>query len=228
MKIRDIPEFERPRERLEMYGVESLSNEELLSILLGSGTKNASVKDLSFSVLKEFSKISDLREVTMNKLTSIRGIGKAKAFIILSSVELGKRLFSKDDFVKKPSFINSKMIYEDVRNLFNDKKQELFYCFYFDNRQHMIGKKLLFIGTVNKSIVHPREVFKYAYLYSASNIVCAHNHPSGDIKPSNDDLVLTDALVNIGKINKIPVIDHLIIGNNNYYSFKDNGQIING
>lgn len=228
MKIRDIPEFERPRERLEMYGVESLSNEELLSILLGSGTKNASVKDLSFFVLKEFSKISDLREVTMNKLTSIKGIGKAKAFIILSSVELGKRIFSKDDFVKKPSFINSKMIYEDVRNLFSDKKQELFYCFYFDNRQHMVGKKLLFIGTVNKSIVHPREVFKYAYLYSASNIVCAHNHPSGEVKPSNDDLVLTDALVNIGKINKIPVIDHLIIGNNNYYSFKDNGQIING
>lgn len=228
MKIKDIPEFERPRERLEMYGVESLSNEELLSILLGSGTKNVSVKDLSFFVLKEFSKISDLREVTMSKLTSIKGIGKAKAFIILSSVELGKRIFLKDDFVKNPSFINSEMIYENIKGLFNDKKQELFYCFYFDNRQHMVGKKLLFIGTVNKSIVHPREVFKYAYLYSASNIVCVHNHPSGDVKPSNDDLVLTDALVNIGKINKIFVIDHLIIGNNNYYSFKDNGQIING
>lgn len=228
MRIKDIPEFERPRERLEIFGVESLSNEELLSILLGSGTKNVSVKDLSFSILKEFSKISDLREVTMNKLISIKGIGKAKALLLLSSVELGKRIFSEDDFVKKPSFINSEMIYENVKGLFNDKKQELFYCFYFDNKQHMVGKRLLFIGTVNKSIVHPREVFKYAYLYSASNIVCVHNHPSGDVNPSSDDFLLTDALVNIGKLNKIPVIDHLIIGNNNYYSFKDNGQIING
>jgi DNA repair protein RadC len=111
--------------------------------------------------------------------------------------------------------------------LLQDQKQELFYCLYFNSKQQLVGKKLLFIGTVNKSITHPREIFKYAYLYSATSIICIHNHPSGDITPSKEDISFTDVLIEIGLIQKIPLLDHVIVSDNNYYSFQDNGKINN-
>ena len=126
---------------------------------------------------------------------------------------------SKRNIIKIKS---SKDIYNNYKDLFNNSNQEMFYCIYLNNKNIVIDKKLLFIGTINKSIVHPREIFKYAYYYSASSIICIHNHPSGDITPSIEDKRLTDALISIGKIQNIPVIDHIIIGNNNYYSFNDN------
>lgn len=227
LKIKDIPNSERPRERLIEYGCSSLSNEELLSIILRCGTKDKSVKDLSFELLKEFKKITNLKDVTVNKLTSIKGIGLSKAAIIVSAVELGRRIFFTENQQNTLEYTNPYTIYQNTKYLFNDKKQEYFYCFYFDNKQHLIGKERLFIGTVNKSVVHPREVFKYAYLYSATSIICIHNHPSGDVNPSLEDIELTNALVKIGLIQKILVLDHIIIGNNNYYSFSDNGKINN-
>lgn len=227
MKIKDIPNSERPRERLIEYGCASLSNEELLSIILRCGTKDKSVKDLSFELLNEFKSITNLKNVTINKLISIKGIGTTKATIILAVVELGRRIFFQEKNNKTLGYTNPNVIYENTKYLFNDKKQECFYCFYFDNKQHLIGKELLFVGTVNKSLVHPREVFKYAYLYSATSIICIHNHPSGDVNPSFEDIELTNALIKIGLIQKIPLLDHIIVGNNNYYSFSDNGKINN-
>lgn len=227
MKIKDIPNSERPRERLIEYGCTSLSNEELLSIILRCGTKDKSVKDLSFELLNEFKSITNLKNVTINKLTSIKGIGITKATIILAVVELGRRVFFQENNKNTLGYTNPSVIYQNTKYLFNDKKQEHFYCFYFDNKQHLIGKELLFVGTVNKSLVHPREVFKYAYLYSATSIICIHNHPSGDVNPSLEDIELTNALIKIGLIQKIPLLDHIIVGNNNYYSFSDNGKINN-
>ena len=223
MKINDIPITERPRERLIKYGAESLSNDELLAILLTTGTKKLSVKELSLNILYEFKSISNLKNATINKLININGIGITKATIIMSLIELSKRINNSEE--EKIILNNPEKIFNYMKYLFKDKKQELFYCLYFNNKQQLIGKELLFIGTVNKSITHPREIFKYAYLYSASSIVCLHNHPSGDTLPSKEDIMFTNAIVEIGLIQKIPIIDHIIVSNKNYYSFQDNGKI---
>lgn len=224
MLMKDIPVEERPRERIIKYGASRLSNEELLSIILRCGTKNKSVNDLSRDILKEFNGLANLKNATINRLNNINGMGISKSSIILSIVELGRRIYLESNN-NKVVLKNPKSIYEHTKYLFNDKKQELFYCLYFNNKQELIGEELLFIGTVNRSITHPREIFKSAYLYSASSIVCLHNHPSGDVTPSQDDIIFTKALVEIGMIQKIPVLDHIIVSNNNYYSFQDNGKI---
>ena len=109
--------------------------------------------------------------------------------------------------------------------LFHNKKQEYFYCLYFNNKQELIGEKLLFIGTINRSVTHPREIFKEAYRLSASSIVCMHNHPSNDVTPSMEDIDFTNKLVSLGTIQGIPIIDHLIVGQNKYFSFSDNGLL---
>ncbi len=225
MLIKDIPKEERPRERLINYGASNLSNEELLSIILRCGTKNKSVRELSNDILKEFNSINNLKDATLNKLIKINGMGVSKSMIIIAMIELYKRIYYKDDNEKKNILNSSYKVYEYTKYLFDGEKQELFYCLYFNNKQQLIGEKLLFIGTVNKSITHPREIFKNAYLYSASSIICIHNHPSGDVNPSRDDLDFTDSLVKIGLVQKIPIIDHIIVSDKTYYSFLENGKI---
>jgi len=226
MLIKDILKEERPRERLLKYGVSNLSNEELLSIILRCGTKNKSVKDLSIDILKEFKTINNLKDATISKLTNISGMGLSKSMVIIASLELGKRIYlSKSDSLVKLN--NPESIYEYTKYLFKNKNQELFYCLYFNSKQQLVGEELLFVGTVNRSITHPREIFKYAYLYSATSIICLHNHPSGDTNPSIEDIEFTKAIVDIGIIQKIPILDHIIVSNNNYYSFHDNGKILN-
>ena len=211
-------------ERIVKYGPSKLSNEELLSIILRCGTKNKSVNELSIDIIKEFGNIYNLKNSTINRLNKINGMGLSKSTIILALVELGRRMYLEDNN-KKLIFKNPKDIFIHTKYLFNNKKQELFYCLYLNNKQELIGEELLFIGTVNKSITHPREVFKEAYLYSASSIICLHNHPSGDVTPSKDDIVFTEALKEIGIIQKIPILDHIIVSNNNYYSFHDNNLL---
>lgn len=226
MKVKDLPESERPRERFLKYGVESLSNEELLSIILKTGNKNRSVKELSIDILKCIKSIDELKNITKEQLESIYGIGIAQSLTILSVIELGKRIYMSNDNKKKTILNSSDKIYEYMKYELLDKKQEYFYCLYLNTKKEVIKKKLLFIGTVNHSIVHPREVFKYAYLCSASAIICIHNHPSNDINPSMEDIRLTNSLVELGKMNGIPIIDHIIIGDNKYYSFYENNKII--
>lgn len=225
IKMKDIPPAERPRERLLKYGVEYLSNEDLLAIILKSGTKDKSVKQLAIEVLKEVETLRNLSSITINKLISIKGIGLTKAIELISSIELGKRIYLATKPLETKKMTNPKDIFNHIKYLFIDKKQEHFYCLYFDAKQKLIEKKLLFVGTINKSIVHPREVFKHAYLLSASSIICIHNHPSNDTSPSNADILLTDALVEIGKIQNIPILDHIIVGNDNYYSFIEHNKI---
>ena len=224
MLIKEISKEERPRERLLKHGVSNLSNEELLSIILRCGTKNKSVKELSSDIINEFKSINNLRYATINKLIKINGMGYSKSMVIVAMLELAKRIYLTSDN-KKVMLNNPKSIFEYTKYLFHNKEQELFYCLYFNNKQQLVGEELLFIGTVNKSLTHPREIFKYAYLYSASSIICLHNHPSGDITPSREDISFTNALVEIGNIQKIPILDHIIVSDNNYYSFQDNGKI---
>lgn len=222
--IKDIKKDERPRERLVKYGPECLSNEELLSIILKTGTKNRSSKMLSLDVLSLINDIEDLSNITINRLLSIKGIGLVKAIEIIATIELGKRIYVRPQ-KSKCKLSNPYDIYLSQKYLFVDKRQEYFYCLYLNNKNELIERRLLFMGTVNKSIVHPREVFKYAYLSSASSIVCMHNHPSGDVSPSKDDIMFTKALVEIGRLQNIPILDHIIVGEDNYYSFQDEGMI---
>ena len=220
--IKDIPINERPRERLINFGVEYLSNEELLAIILKTGTKNFSVKILANNILKQIDNINDLKNINLEKLTKIKGIGKAKACEILASIELGKRINNKIGNINQIKVLSSNSIYDYYKEKLIDKKQEYFYCVYLDTKNHIIKDKLLFIGTINESLVHPREIFKEAYLLSASGIICVHNHPSGNIEPSQNDIIMTKQLKDIGFLLGIKVLDHIIIGNNNYYSFNDN------
>lgn len=216
--IKDIPLSERPRERLLKYGKESLSNEELLSIILKTGTKNYSVKELSNHILKNFKNIKEMKYITINKLTEINGIGEVKAIELLAALELGKRVYYVEQ--KEKVLLNSsKKIYEYFKNIFIEEYQECFYALYLDTKSKLISYKLLFKGTINSSCVHPREVFKNAFLESAYSIIVIHNHPSGDPSPSKEDIKVTETLMQIGKIMAIPVVDHIIIGNNQYYSF---------
>lgn len=223
MLIKNIPKFERPRERFLKFGAENLSNSELISILLNNGTKNISVKELSDSILHNIDDISELKYITLNKLKEIKGIGNVKAITLLSALELGKRVYYNKN-ISKIRMNSADKIFNYMKNELYGKNQEYFYALYLDSKKNLIDKKLLFIGTINKSIVHPREIFKHAYLLSASSIICVHNHPSGDPLPSNEDIVLTNNLKKIGEIQGIQIIDHIIIGNN-YYSFYENQDI---
>lgn len=221
--IKDIPIKERPRERFKLYGKENVSNEELLSIILNTGVKNKSVKELSNSILSKMNDISDLKNMTLNNLKKINGIGEAKAIKILAAIELGKRVYYMNN-THNIKMDSPDKIYEYIKGEVEGLEQEHFYALYLDSKKNLIDKKLLFIGTLNRSIVHPREIFKYAYLLSASSIICVHNHPSGDTIPSKEDMFLTKNLVEIGKMQGIAVVDHIIVGNN-YYSFFENGDI---
>lgn len=216
--IKDIPISDRPRERLLNYGVKNISNEDLLSIILKTGTKNKSVKDLSLIILNKFKDIRNMKDIELNDILSIKGIGKVKAIEIIASIEFGRRVL-EDNNIINISIKNTRDVYEYFNNLLKNKKQEYFYVVYLDNKKKIICNKLLYIGTINGSVAHPREIFKLAYLNSASFIICVHNHPSGDPTPSNEDIVFTNNLIEIGKLNSIPILDHIVIGNNCYYSF---------
>lgn len=216
--IKDIPINDRPRERLINYGVKNISNEDLISIILKTGTKNKSVKDISNFVLKEFKDISNLKYLNINRLMKIEGIGKVKAIELIAAIELGRRVYLEKN-INEIKIRDSNDIYKIFNNILKYKQQEHFYALYLDSKNKIIEKKLLFVGTINKSVAHPREIFKNAYLTSASFIICVHNHPSGDPTPSKEDIVFTNNLMEIGKLNNIPILDHIIIGNNSYYSF---------
>ena len=220
--IKDIPISERPRERLVRYGAKNLSNEELISIILKTGTKEVSVKDLSTSIISKYSDISNLKDLEINSLLNIKGIGKVKAIELIAAIELGRRVYL-DKNIESVKITGSIDVYNYFNDLLKDKKQEYFYCLYLDNKKKVISKKLLYVGTINGSTAHPREIFKMAYLVSASFIICVHNHPSGDPNPSNQDIVFTNNLIEIGKLNNIPILDHIVIGNNSYYSFFEEG-----
>lgn len=224
--IKDIKEEERPRERLLKYGSESVSNIELLSIILKTGIKGESVNNLAIKILNKYENISDLRNINKEQLLSIKGIKNAKAAEFLAAIELGRRIFLVNDKKTNEKYTTAQAVYEGNRYLFEGKQQEYFYCLYLDSKKELIERKLLFMGTLNKSLVHPREIFKEAYLLSASSIICMHNHPSGDITPSADDIFLTNSLIEIGKLQQIPVVDHIIFGKEEYYSFYENNRYI--
>lgn len=224
LMIRDFPEGERPRERLIHSGPESLSNHELLAILLRTGTKSESVLQLANRLLTQFGGLMWLKDAAMEELTALKGIGEAKAVQIAAAVELGRRIsnLSYDDrYVIRSPEDGANYVMNDMRFL----SQEHFVCLYLNTKNQVIHRQTIFIGSLNASIVHPREVFKEAFRRSAASIICLHNHPSGDPAPSREDIDVTKRLVECGKMVGIEILDHLIIGDKKYVSMKEKGYM---
>ncbi len=225
VRIKELPVDERPYEKLIGFGVEKLTIEELLAILIKSGTNDYSAKELANMILKEVDNIGDLNNINYKMLIDIKGIGMKKSCVILAAIELGKRINNYTSGIINTKFNSAQIVFDYYSKILSNKKQEHFYCVYLDNSKRIVFEKLLFIGTINYSIVHPREIFKEAYYYSASAIICVHNHPSNNILPSKEDIKLTNNLIEVGRLLGINVVDHLIIGKDNYYSFLENGDI---
>lgn len=223
MKIKEIPINDRPIERLINNGSNVLSNDELLAILLKTGTKEMSAKELGTLILKKIN-INELKNITIEELISIKGIGNKKAAVIMAAIELSKRMNQKVVNIRN-EMSDPLKIYNHYKEILKDKKQEHFYAIYLDIKNKIIKDKLLFIGTINYSMVHPREIFKEAYLIGAISIIIVHNHPSGEVLPSKNDIETTKQLDAVGKLMGIPIIDHIIIGENKYYSFCENGDL---
>lgn len=216
MKIKDLPKVERPREKLMKYGPEKLNNAELLGILLGKGIKGKNAVELAKNLLKKFSE-EKLVDVQFNELKNFSGIGTTKACQIIACLELGKRLFKgkKSRFVVSP-----KEIWEEMKDVRGGKKEHCF-IFYLDVRNQIIKRELISIGTLNASLIHPREVFEPAVKFTAAQIILSHNHPSGDSSPSDEDIKLTKRLIEAGKILGIEIIDHVIVSDRGFTSMKD-------
>jgi len=216
-KIKDLPKAERPREKLEKKGAQALRKEELLAIILRTGIKGKNVLQVAQDILLKYGD-KKLVDVSYKELRNIRGVGPSKAAQAIAAIELGKRLYKEK--VEKEIFINSP---EDVLkevNHIKKKKKENFVVLYLDARNKLIYKETVSIGTLNANLVHPREVFEPAVRNLAAQIVLAHNHPSGDPEPSEEDLEITKRLVEAGKILGIEAIDHIIVAKNGFISFK--------
>ena len=209
--IKDIPKSDRPIERLINNGAEFLSDSEILAILIKTGTREKSAKTIADEILKKYKSLNELKNINLEQLTKIKGIGVTKAVSILAAFELSRRINNQIMSLNETKITNSSLVFEYYKNKIGDKNQEYFYCLYLNTAKKVIKDKLLFIGTVNKSVVHPREIFKEAYLLSASGIICVHNHPAGSVFPSKEDINLTKKLVEIGELLVVKIIDHVII-----------------
>lgn len=225
MNLKSLPNEEKPRERLLKYGKENISNNELIEIILKTGTKKYGVKEISYNILSSVNNINELRNTNVFTLSKIDGVGMVKAIELVAAIELGRRIYLEDKYDELVYLTDPRSIINYFHDLFKEVKQELFYVVYLDNQKKYIDKKLLFKGTVNYSLVHPREIFKEAYLLSASYIICIHNHPSGNATPSSNDMEITRKIKDIGNLHGISLLDHIIIGNNNYYSFYEDNNL---
>lgn len=225
MNLKNLPNEEKPRERFIKYGKENISNNELIEIILKSGSRKYGLKEISHNILSSVNNINELKNMEVNTLTNIPGVSRLKAIELLSAIELGRRIYMEDNYQELVKLTTPEAIINYFHNQFSDIKQEHFYVVYLDNQKNYIDKKLLFKGTVNYSLVHPREIFKEAYMLSASYIICIHNHPSGNSGPSNNDIELTKRIKELGNMHGIPLLDHIIIGKGNYYSFYQDNNL---
>lgn len=220
VKIKDIPRVDRPREKLLKYGPAKLSTTELLAILLRTGIKGKNVIELSGQILQAIG-TNKIKNISLDHLQTIKGLGKVKALEIIAAIELGKRLLVDEE---KVHVANPADIYESLKDIRSHKKEH-FIAFYLDTKHEEITRELISIGSLNETIVHPREVFEPAIRCLACSVIVAHNHPSGDPEPSKEDVSLTHQLRDAGKILGITLLDHVIIYKNGYTSMKDKGLL---
>ncbi|MCM1987752.1 RadC family protein [Methanococcoides seepicolus] len=223
VRIHDMPSEDRPRERLLKHGPGFLSNAELLSVILRTGSKDENVVSMSSRILSEYN-LKQLSQANISQLTKIRGIGPAKATQIAAVFELARKLeIFTDDPKRKIRSAND--VYSLLYPRHRELKKEHLTALYLDTKNNIIKEEVISIGSLNANIVHPREVFKSALMESSASVILTHNHPSGDPAPSREDIAVTEKLVEGGKILGISVLDHVIIGDGRYVSLKEEGYI---
>ncbi|HEY9738752.1 MAG TPA: DNA repair protein RadC [Trichocoleus sp.] len=224
VRVMDMPSDERPRERLQSYGAKSLATAELLAILLGTGTGKISAIGLGQLVLQELGQhqrdpLAILRDVSLHDLTNVRGVGPAKAATILAAVELGKRVLQtkplEKTVVDDPAIAAAALSHEMMW-----QAQERFAVLLLDIKHRLLGTKVITIGTATETLAHPREIFREVIRQGAVRCIVAHNHPSGNLEPSPEDIALTRQLLNGAQVLGVPVLDHLIIGNGDFRSLR--------
>jgi DNA repair protein RadC len=217
-RIKDIPEFSRPREKLKEKGVQALSDTELIAIILGSGIKGQDVRAIASKIARLI--VDNKDKLSLELLLTVEGVGIAKASQILAGFELARRYIVKETIKIKDA--------KDVLPLLNDiadKKQEYFVCISLNGSNEVIEKRIVTVGLLDKTQVHPREVFADVITDRAAAVIFAHNHPSGELKPSSSDLKIHEQLTEAGKIIGINVLDQIIISKKGYYSFQEEGLI---
>jgi DNA repair protein RadC len=222
--VRDLPRPERPRERLQRFGPEALSAQELLALVIGRGVPKKSVMSIAQELLAKFGNIKAISQASIEELSQIKGIGLAKAAQIKACFELGRREELEPE-LKDFDIKNPEAVVKAIRSSIKEKAKEHFKLILLNPRNKIIGISTISIGTLNASLVHPREVFKDAITHSAASVILAHNHPSGDLEPSEDDLKITKKLVDSGKILGIEVLDHIIIAKHGFKSLANEGLI---
>ena len=216
--IREMHQHDKPREKLARRGTQALKNEELLSVLLGSGVQGKDVRKLSREIIALFEQ--DFDTLSLDKLCDVHGLGPAKASQILAAIELSRRYLIQNN----RRITSAKDVYEELSS-FGSKKQEYFLTITLDGASHIIEIRTVFIGTLNQSMVHPREVFADAISDRAAGVVIAHNHPSGTLEASRADIQITQRLKEVAKLVGIELLDHVILTSGGYYSFSEEGLL---
>ncbi len=222
--VQQMPLEERPRERLLQLGPEAVASSELLAIILGSGTRGQSVIQMAQELISKFGSLKNLAEATIQELCDIKGMGRAKAVQVKAAMTLASRLSQYDKSLKY-KIDHPLRAYHLIREMLENEKRELFVVILMDTKSCLIEQQVVSVGTLSRSLVHPREVFYPAIRHKAASLLLAHNHPSGDPTPSQEDIDVTKKLVDVGKLMGIPVKDHLIVGHNQYISMREKGSV---
>ncbi len=225
MKLSTMNKNELPREKCKLYGIEVLSNRELIALLLRSGTRNKNVLELSDEVLNLGDCLGEISNKTMQEFMHIEGIKEAKAIELCAAFELGKRI-AFDKVLSKPTISCPDDVIEWLKLKIGYCLQENFLVLFLNQANQVITYKIMFVGTLTCSSVHPREIFKEAINLSCAKIMVVHNHPSGNPTPSNADKEITQKLVDSSKLVCIPLLDHIIVAKDSYYSFRENFAIV--
>lgn len=218
--VREWPEAERPRERLIKHGAKTLSDAQLLAIVLRTGSNGKTVIDTAIELLQRFGGLRGLEEASISELKKFKGLGIAKIAQIKASFELGKRVLSEK--AKEQLFNSAESVYNYFFPKLNGLKKEVFITLLLDTKLKLIKEVKVSEGTLNQSLIHPREIFKEAVKESAYAVILLHNHPSGDSAPSEQDIEITKKLKKASEILEIPILDHIIIGSGKYFSMKEN------
>ncbi len=221
--IHDLPTSERPRERLQKLGVDALSAQEILALILGRGIAGESVMVTAQRLLRQFGNLKGIANASLEELSQVKGIGPAKASQIKAASEMANRLEGYSETGEKPVIKTPEEVVNLVKGKLKGKKKEHFLALLLDTRNQLIEVAKISVGSLDTSVVHPREVFKEAISASAASVIFVHNHPSGDPTTSEDDIKLTKRLAEVGEIMGIDVLDHIIIGDKNYLSLKREG-----
>jgi len=225
ISIKDWAHDDRPREKLVIKGKGALSDAELVAILIASGNRDESAVELSKRILQSLgNNLNRLAKLSVNDLIKFKGIGEAKAISIIASLELGRRRRTAD-VLEKAKIGGSKDAFQILQLKLEDLPHEEFWVMLLNRANKVIDTKLVGRGGVSSTIVDSKVLFSFALESLASGIILGHNHPSGNLKPSNSDIRLTKKIVDAGKIMEVPVLDHIIVGDNDYFSFADEGLI---